>query len=171
LVPHRRIFAALSATTGDVVIEAARIAKKHGTVVSYDLNNRASLWAAYGGLERCRKVNRAIAPSLDVVLGNEEDFTACLGLEVEGVEASLLDLEVSGFKSMIGTAVATYPNLKAVAATLRAVKTATINDWGAICWCDGGSHRHPAAGSGDPRPRGRWRQLRLRLHLWPHGAR
>ena len=95
------IFAALSETTGDVVIEAARIAKKHGTVVSYDLNYRASLWGAYGGLERCREVNRAIAPSLDVILGNEEDFTACLGLEVEGVDENLLDLEVSGFKSMI----------------------------------------------------------------------
>ena len=134
------IFAALSPTTGEVVIEAARIAKQHGTVVSYDLNYRPSLWGAFGGLERCREVNRASAPSLDVILGNEEDFTACLGLEVEGVDDSLLDLEVSGFKSMIRTAVATYPNLKAVAATFRAVKSATINDWGAICWCDGGFH-------------------------------
>ncbi len=134
------IFAALSETTGEVVVEAARIARKHGTVVSYDLNYRPSLWGAYGGLERCREVNRAIAPSLDVILGNEEDFTACLGLEVAGVDASLLDLEVSGFESMIGTAVAAYPNLKAVAATLRGVKSATRNDWGAICWCDGAFH-------------------------------
>jgi 2-dehydro-3-deoxygluconokinase len=134
------IFAALSATTGEVVIEAARIAKKHGTVVSYDLNYRASLWGAYGGLERCREVNRAIAPSLDVILGNEEDFTACLGLEVAGADENLLALDVSGFKSMIETAVATYPNLKAVAATLRGAKSATINDWGAICWCDGEFH-------------------------------
>jgi 2-dehydro-3-deoxygluconokinase len=134
------IFAALSDTTGEVVIEAARIAKKHGTVVSYDLNYRPSLWGAYGGLDRCREVNRAIAKSLDVILGNEEDFTACLGLEVEGVDENLLDLEVSGFRRMIRTAVATYPNLKAVAATLRGVKTATINDWGAICWADGDFH-------------------------------
>ncbi len=134
------IFAALSETTGDVVIEAARVAKKHGTVVSYDLNYRPSLWGAYGGLERCREVNRAIAPSLDVILGNEEDFTACLGLEVEGVDENLVDLEVSGFRGMIGTAVETYPNFKAVAATLRGVKTATVNDWGAICWCDGEFH-------------------------------
>jgi 2-dehydro-3-deoxygluconokinase len=134
------IFAALSATTGDVVIEAARVAKKHGTVVSYDLNYRDSLWRAYGGLERCREVNRAIAPSLDVILGNEEDFTACLGLEVEGVDANLTELETSGFENMIRTAVATYPNLKAVAATLRAVKSATRNDWGAICWHDGTFH-------------------------------
>jgi len=134
------IFAALSATTGEVVIEAARIAKKHGTIVSYDLNYRPSLWGAYGGLERCREVNRAIAPSVDVILGNEEDFTACLGLEVEGVDENLLDLEVSGFQRMIATAVATYPSLKAVAATLRGVKSASVNDWGAICWCDGELH-------------------------------
>jgi len=134
------IFAALSDTTGDVVVEAARVAKKHGTVVSYDLNYRPSLWKAYGGLERCREVNRAIAPSLDVILGNEEDFTACLGIEVEGVDANLLELEVSGFRGMIRSAVAAYPNLKAVAATMRAVKTATINDWGAIGWCDGTFH-------------------------------
>lgn len=134
------IFAALSETSGEVVMEAARIAKKHGTVVSYDLNYRPSLWGAYGGLERCREVNRAIAPSVDVILGNEEDFTACLGLEVEGVDENLLDLEVSGFQRMIRTAVATYPNFKAVAATMRAVKTASVNDWGAICWCDGEFH-------------------------------
>lgn len=131
------IFAALSETTGDVVIEAAQIAKKHGTVVSYDLNYRPSLWGAYGGLDRCREVNKAIAPSLDVTLGNEEDFTACLGLEVEGVDENLTDLEVSSFQRMISTAVATYPNFKVVAATMRGVKSATVNDWGAICWCDG----------------------------------
>jgi 2-dehydro-3-deoxygluconokinase len=134
------IFAALSATTGDVVIEAARIAKKHGTVVSYDLNYRPSLWGAYGGLDRCREVNRTIAASVDVILGNEEDFTACLGLEVEGVDEDLKDLEVSSFQRMITTAVATYPNFKAVAATLRGVKTASVNDWGAICWCEGKFH-------------------------------
>jgi 2-dehydro-3-deoxygluconokinase len=134
------IFAALSPTTGEVVIEAARIARRHGTVVSYDLNYRPSLWSAYGGLERCREVNRAIAPLLDVILGNEEDFTACLGLEVAGVDEALTDLDVRGFQAMIRTAVAKYPNLKAVAATLRAVRSATVNDWGAIGWCDGEFH-------------------------------
>ena len=129
------IYAALSATSGEVIIEAARIAKKHGTVVSYDLNYRPSLWSAYGGLERCREVNKAIAPSVDVMLGNEEDFTACLGLEVAGGDDNLLDLEVSGFQRMIRSAVETYPNLQAVAATLRSVKTASVNDWGAVSWC------------------------------------
>lgn len=134
------IFAALSETTGEVVIEAARIAKRHGTIVSYDLNYRPSLWSAYGGLERCREVNRAIAPSLDVILGNEEDFTACLGFEVAGVDENLVELDPRGFETMIRTAVATYPNVKAAAATLRAVKSATVNDWGAICWYDGEFH-------------------------------
>ena len=134
------IFAALSETTGDVVIEAAQVAKKHGTVVSYDLNYRPSLWGAYGGLDRCRAVNRAIAPSLDVILGNEEDFTACLGLDVEGVTENLTDLDTSSFQRMIGKAVEIYPNFKAVAATLRAVRSATINDWGAICWAEGKFH-------------------------------
>jgi 2-dehydro-3-deoxygluconokinase len=134
------IFAALSETTGDVVVEAAKVAKKHGTVVSYDLNFRPSLWSAYGGLARCREVNRAIAPYLDVILGNEEDFTACLGLEIEGVDDKLLELDPRGFQRMIATAVATYPNLKAVAATLRAARSATVNDWGAVCWCEGEFH-------------------------------
>ena len=134
------IFAALSETTGEVVLEAAQIANKHGTVVSYDLNYRPSLWKTFGGLERCREVNRAIAPSLDVILGNEEDFTACLGLEVEGVDDKLQNLDVGGFQNMIRSAVAAYPNFRAVAATLRGVKTATVNDWGAICWVDGVFH-------------------------------
>jgi 2-dehydro-3-deoxygluconokinase len=131
------IFAGLSETTGEVVIEAARAARKHGTQVSYDLNYRPSLWQAFGGLEQCQEVNRAIVPSVDVLFGNEEDFTACLGLEVKDVDEDLRNLEVGSFRKMISAAVAEYPNLKAVAATLRSVKTATINDWGAICWCDG----------------------------------
>ena len=134
------IFAALSATTGEVVIEAARVAKEHGTVVSYDLNYRPSLWGAYGGLERCREVNRAIAPWVDVIFGNEGHFTTCLGLNLENTEEISLDPEWSGVRRSIESAVATYPNFKAVAATLRSVKTASVNDWGAICWCDGELH-------------------------------
>jgi len=71
------------------------------------------------------------------MIGNEEDFTACLGLEVEGADQNLTNLEVDSFKQMIGRAVAQYPNFKVVATTLRAVKSATVNDWGAICWADG----------------------------------
>ena len=134
------IFAALSETTGPVVIEAAKAAKKHGTMVSYDLNYRPSLWKGFGGLERCREINREIARHVDVMIGNEEDFTACLGFEVEGVDENLTELEVSGFQRMIEKAVADYPNFKATGTTLRGVKTATVNDWGAMCWVNGSFH-------------------------------
>ena len=131
------IFAALSDTTPEVVIEAVKIAKKYGTMVSYDLNYRPSLWTAIGGQERAQKVNREIAQYVDVMIGNEEDFTACLGFEVEGVDDNLTDLAVDKFKNMIAKAVAEFPNFKATGTTLRGVKTATVNDWGAVCWADG----------------------------------
>lgn len=128
------IFAALSDTTHEVAIEALQTAKKYGTITSYDLNYRPSLWKGIGGIERAREVNCALAPYVDVMLGNEEDFTACLGLEVSGTDKNLTVLPVEGFKKMIETAVAKYPNFKAVATTLRTVKTATVNDWGALLW-------------------------------------
>jgi 2-dehydro-3-deoxygluconokinase len=131
------IFAGLSETTPAVVIEAMQAAKKHGTVVSYDLNYRASLWKSIGGKTKAREVNREIASFVDVMIGNEEDFTASLGFEVDGVDESLSELDAAGFRRMIGAAVKAYPNFKAVATTLRAVKTATKNDWGAIAWMDG----------------------------------
>jgi len=131
------IFSALSETTGEVVIEAARTARKYNTVVSYDLNYRPSLWKGFGGLEKCREINREIAKSVDVMIGNEEDFTACLGFEIEGTDDNLTNLDVSSFKKMINNAVAEFPNFKATATTMRGVKTATINDWGAMCWVDG----------------------------------
>ena len=131
------IFAALSDSTPEVVIEAVKVAKKYGTMVSYDLNYRPSLWTAIGGQERAQKVNREIAQYVDVMIGNEEDFTACLGFEVEGVDDNLTDLAVDKFKNMIAKAVAEFPNFKATGTTLRGVKTATVNDWGAVCWADG----------------------------------
>jgi len=131
------IFAALSETTGPVVIEAAKAAKKYGTIVSYDLNYRPSLWKGFGGLEKCREINREIAQYVDVMIGNEEDFTACLGFEVEGADENLTDLDVGSFQKMIGKAVSEFPNFKAAATTMRGVKTATVNDWGAMCWVGG----------------------------------
>jgi len=131
------IFAALSETTGDVVIEAAKAAKKHGTIVSYDLNYRSSLWKGFGGIEKCQQINRKIAEYVDVMIGNEEDFTACLGFEVEGTDENLTDLNTSSFEKMIARAIAEFPNFKATATTMRGVKTATINNWGAMCWFDG----------------------------------
>lgn len=131
------IFAALSDTTPKLVIEAVKAANRHGTMVSYDLNYRPSLWQSIGGQPRAQEVNREIARYVDVMIGNEEDFTACLGLPVEGADANLLHLDVSAFKRMIETAVKAFPNFKATATTLRAAKTATLNDWAAIAWMGG----------------------------------
>ncbi|MFT5496827.1 MAG: 2-dehydro-3-deoxygluconokinase [Kiritimatiellia bacterium] len=131
------IYAALSDTTPEVVIEAVTKAKEYGTIVSYDLNYRPSLWQTIGGLERAQEVNREIAKHVDVMIGNEEDFTACLGFEIEGTDENLTELPIEGFKKMISNAVADFPNFKVAATTLRSVKTATINSWGAICWHGG----------------------------------
>lgn len=128
------IFAALSDTTPKLVLEAVQAARKHGVIVSYDLNYRPSLWKSIGGQRRAQEVNREIANYVDVLIGNEEDFTACLGFEVEGADEHLSRLDVTAFQKMIRQAVKAYPNFKVVATTLRAVKSATRNDWGAICW-------------------------------------
>lgn len=131
------IFAGLSETTPDVIIEAMEVAKKYGTIISYDLNYRPSLWKDIGGTQKAIEVNRKIAKYVDVMLGNEEDFTAALGFKVEGLDEHCSNLDVSNFKKMILNAVKEYPNFKVVATTLRNAKTATINDWGAIAYADG----------------------------------
>ncbi len=131
------IFTALSASTCEVAEEAMVMAKKYGVVVSYDLNYRPSLWHGIGGKDKAREVNRRLAQNVDVMLGNEEDFTACLGLEVEGLDENLSKLDIGGYKKMIETAVGIYPNFKAVGTTLRQVKSANVNDWGAIIWSGG----------------------------------
>jgi len=137
------IYAALSETAAEVCREAMEAARRHGTIVSYDLNYRPSLWQAIGGLERAREVNRDLARHVDVMIGNEEDFTACLGFEVEGVDDELSVLDPASFGQMIDRAVAEYPNFQVVATTLRSAKTATRNDWGAVCWESGKLHRAP----------------------------
>jgi len=131
------IFAALSKTTPDVIMEAVTTAKKYGTVVSYDLNYRNSLWKDIGGQDRAREVNRAIAPYVDVMLGNEEDFTAALGFEVKGLDESFSTLDPANFKKMITEVVKKFSNFKVVGTTLRNAKTASVNDWGAIIYADG----------------------------------
>ena len=131
------IYAALSEEASKTVIEAIKTAKKYGTIVSYDLNYRPSMWSAIGGKEKAQQVNREIAKYVDVMIGNEEDFTACLGFEVEGNDANLKKLNLDGYKKMLNEAVKTYPNWKVVATTLRTVKTATVNDWKAMCYADG----------------------------------
>jgi 2-dehydro-3-deoxygluconokinase len=134
------IFAALSETTAALTIEAVQAAKRHGTIVSYDLNYRPSLWKSIGGQARAREVNREIARYVDVMIGNEEDFTASLGFEVQGVDHGLTTIETDAFRRMIETAVKEYPNFKVAATTLRRVITATKNDWSAILWHDGTFH-------------------------------
>jgi 2-dehydro-3-deoxygluconokinase len=131
------IYAGLSETTPDVVEQAMAAAKRHGTVISYDLNYRPSLWKAVGGQERAREVNRRIASYVDVMIGNEEDFTACLGFEVPDTAADLTGLEAANFQKMIADVTAAYPHFAVVATTLRGVRSATRNDWGAIAWSAG----------------------------------
>ena len=137
------IFCGLSETTPAVAREAMEAAKKHGTIVSYYLNYRDSLWRSIGGQERAIAVNRELAPLVDVMIGNEEDFTAALGFEVEGLDEQHSKLDVDNFRRMIEKAVAVFPNFKIVATTLRNAKTATINDWGAVCYVGGALYRAP----------------------------
>ncbi|HTY63394.1 MAG TPA: sugar kinase [Acidobacteriota bacterium] len=131
------IYAGLSETTRDVILEAMQAARRHGTIISYDLNFRPSLWQDIGGMAKAVEVNREIAQYVDVMLGNEEDFTAALGFKVEGVDSQWSELDPAGFKKMIETAVREYPNFKVVATTLRNAKTASINDWSAIAYAGG----------------------------------
>jgi 2-dehydro-3-deoxygluconokinase len=130
------IFAGLSESTPDVVEEAMAAAKRHGTIVSYDLNYRPSLWQAVGGKARAQEVNQRLARYVDVMIGNEEDFTAALGFEVPDTDPDLTRLPAESFQQMIGQVSKAYPNFQVVATTLRAVRSATINDWGAIAWSE-----------------------------------
>jgi len=137
------IFAALAPNTSQAVIEAVQAAHKYGTIVSYDLNYRASLWKSQGGKEGAQKVNREIAQFVDVMIGNEEDFTACLGFEVEGLDEHISKIDPANFKKMIATAVKQFPNFKVAATTLRNAKTATFNDWGAVIFAGGKFYEAP----------------------------
>jgi 2-dehydro-3-deoxygluconokinase len=134
------IYAGLSESTSLVILEAVKAAKKHGTIVSYDLNYRPSIWKSIGGQKKAQEVNREIAKYVDVMIGNEEDFTASLGFHIEGTDEKLSELSTDGFKKMILEAVKTYPNFSAVATTLRVATTATVNDWGALLYLDGKFH-------------------------------
>jgi 2-dehydro-3-deoxygluconokinase len=137
------IFAALSETTPLVASEAMRAAKQYGTIVSYDLNYRDSLWKGIGGQAKAQEVNRQLAPYVDVMLGNEEDFTAALGFKVEGLDQHYSKPDVTNFSRMIEQAVQQFSNFKVVATTLRSAKTASRNDWGAVCYCDGQLYQAP----------------------------
>ena len=131
------IFCALSETTPKVTREAMEAAKRAGTIISYDLNYRASLWSSIGGKEKAQAANRALVSFVDVLFGNEEDFTAALGYEVEGVDEAHSTLDPRFFQKMIEKVKRDFPGLSVVATTLRNAKTATRNDWGAIAHSDG----------------------------------
>jgi 2-dehydro-3-deoxygluconokinase len=137
------IFCALSDTTRLVAKEAMEAAKGSGAIVSYDLNYRESLWKSIGGKRKAEEVNRMLAPLVDVMLGNEEDFTAALGFPVANVDEHHSRLEIGSFKAMIEKVVHDFPELSVVATTLRSAKTATLNDWGAVCYCDGSFCKAP----------------------------
>ena len=137
------IFAALSESTPLVAREAMQAARQHGAIVSYDLNYRESLWKSIGGSERAQQVNCDLAQYVDVMLGNEEDFTAALGFKVEGLDEHLSKLDPSNFRRMIEQAVKAFPNFKVVATTLRNARTATINEWGAVCYSGGEFYQAP----------------------------
>jgi 2-dehydro-3-deoxygluconokinase len=130
------IYAALSETTPDVIEAAMSAARRHGTIISYDLNYRPSLWQAIGGQERAQEVNRRLARYVDVMIGNEEDFTASLGFAVPDTDESLASLETANFQRMITDVTKDFDNFRVVATTLRTVRTATVNDWGAIAWSE-----------------------------------
>ncbi len=137
------IFCALSETTPAVAREAMESAKRHGTMISYDLNYRDSLWRSIGGREKAVAVNRELAPLVDVMIGNEEDFTAALGFEVEGQDEHHSKLDPATFERMIRRAVKEFPNFRVVVTTLRNAKTASLNDWGAVCYAEGKLYQAP----------------------------
>jgi 2-dehydro-3-deoxygluconokinase len=134
------IFAALSPSTAELAIEAVTAARRHGTIVSYDLNYRPSLWKSIGGRKRAQEVNREIARHVDVMIGNEEDFTASLGFAVDGADRNVSPIDAGAFKAMIEVAVREFGNFKVAATTLRRVASATRNDWRAILWHEGRFH-------------------------------
>ena len=131
------IFAALSASTADVAAEAIDAARHHGTPVSFDLNYRESLWKSIGGKAKAQDVNRALVRKVDLLLGNEEDFSAMLGVAIKGVSDDFGELPIAGYEAMLREVAASYPNLKLIASTLRTANTASRNSWGAIALYQG----------------------------------
>jgi 2-dehydro-3-deoxygluconokinase len=130
------IFASLSETTADLLIEAMKAAKAAGAICSFDLNYREKLWKTQGGIERAHKVLSAVVDNVDVLVGNEEDLQKGLGFAGPEVAASS-KLDTSVFLSMIEKVVARFPNVKIVATTLREVHTTNHHTWSAVAWVNG----------------------------------
>jgi 2-dehydro-3-deoxygluconokinase len=126
------IFAALSPSAAEVALEAIDAARRHRTPVSFDLNFRDSLWRSIGGKAKAQEVNRELVRRVDLLLGNEEDFFAMLGVSIKGVSEDFTELPIEGYEEMLREVSASYPNLKLIASTLRTAPTASRNSWGAI---------------------------------------
>jgi len=122
----------LSASTAQVAAEAMDAARSSGTPISYDLNYRESLWKSIGGKAKAQEVNRELVRKVDLLLGNEEDFTAMLGVKVKGVGEDFAELPIAAYEEMLREVAASYPNLRLVASTLRTAYSASRNAWGAI---------------------------------------
>jgi 2-dehydro-3-deoxygluconokinase len=136
------IFAALSETTGELIIEGMRAARAAGAVTSFDLNYRAKLWSLWGGEERAQSIVRRIVDHVDVLVGNEEDLQ--LGLGVPGPEvAAKSKLDPGAFLGMIGRVTEKFPQIKVVATTLREVHSTNRHRWGAVAWIDGETYVSP----------------------------
>lgn len=180
------IFAALSPTTSALIIEAMTAARAAGTIVSYDLNFRKKLWdASEGGSARAVEVNRKIASSVDVMIGNEEDLQLGLGIPGPEVSTKRSKLDAATFKEMIEKTISAYPNIRLVATTLREVHSASHHSWKCVLWYDGKFYESPVMeldvydriGGGDGFASGliyglltnQEPELSLRLG-WAHGA-
>jgi 2-dehydro-3-deoxygluconokinase len=127
------IFAALAPNTAALALEAMQAARRHGTIVSFDLNYRPSLWKASGGIKAAAETNRKLVEEVDVLLGNEEDFSAALGYALEGVDDSHADLDTGAYERLHREVLAGYSNLALIATSLREARTATVNDWSGVC--------------------------------------
>jgi 2-dehydro-3-deoxygluconokinase len=136
------IFASLSETTGEVIIEGMRAAKAAGAVISFDLNYRAKLWNIWGGQERAQEVLGRIVENVDVLVGNEEDLQKGLGIPGPEVAAKS-KLDPSAFLEMIDRVVQKHPQVKIVATTLREVHSTNRHSWGAVAWIDGKTYASP----------------------------
>jgi 2-dehydro-3-deoxygluconokinase len=131
------VFAGLSERTPLVARAAMEHARRNGTRISYDLNYRESLWRSVGGKDRARAVNRELLGLVDVVFGNEEDFSAALGFELPGIDEEYSRLPSDGFRSMMEALIEAFPNIGTVATTLRTARSASTNGWGAVCYHEG----------------------------------
>ena len=137
------IFAALSADTAETTLAAIRAAKRHGVIVSYDLNYRASLWSSHPDPDAARRVNREIAGLVDVLVGDEYAFASCLGIETAEARADPCDSRP--YDALVGRVASGLPNVQVFAATLRDPLSASVNRWGGVLWMGGQRHAAPVS--------------------------